>query len=218
MDGLPPEVAAVSENYHYGEDQSDTPGAPEETAQTALGDVVVWAIARPADVPYYMHPTWKGQGFCERPAILLQNVALVVPRAYAGPAQGSAPAPIGVAVASSNSNGTAEGGTGVTAEEQGVLAAYSEVFTLQMINTAWVPCTRPVINCTDPYDSGPCLLRAYAGINPDSNPAALAAGQAAAAQHRAAAGGGGGGGNYGVQVVLPAVLGAVGERKGGERS
>jgi hypothetical protein len=73
---------------------------------------------------------------------------------------------------------------------------YTGTFVVHYINSTWL-CQQPSAECARQPNSTAqkaCLLQAYTRINPD------AVGAAAAST-----------GNYGVQVVLPAVLGSVGE-------
>ena len=150
-------------------------------------------------------------GLCRKPAILLNNVEIAIPLGNALPAA-ALPAATG---------GPRPGNATVNA------------YTMKFMDSAWVECPRPITNCSRNGSQSPgslaeaiaqklplvapCLAAAYALVNPDNDPAAVAAAREAAAARGAAAGGGGvggaGGGNssYGVNVVLPAVLGSIGK-------
>lgn len=73
---------------------------------------------------------------------------------------------------------------------------YNGTFSVHYINSTWL-CQQPSAECARQANSTAqkaCLLQAYTRINPDVVGAAA-----------------GSGGSCGVQVVLPAVLGSVGE-------
>lgn len=75
---------------------------------------------------------------------------------------------------------------------------YNATLPVHYVNSTWL-CERPSSECAQQPNSTAqkaCLLQAYTRINPDVLAAAAA---------------GGSGGSYGVHVVLPAVLGSVGE-------
>jgi hypothetical protein len=82
---------------------------------------------------------------------------------------------------------------------------YNGTVPVRYVDSLWV-CGAPAAACAGLQDSAAvrtCLHAHYAAINPD----VLAAAAAAGAQ---------GSGSHGVRVVLPAVLGAVGEWRGAD--
>jgi hypothetical protein len=212
--------------------------APTQASQ--LLDAMNWAIPEPAGVPYYIHPSWHGIYLCNRGALLLEDVVMTPPVVTlpAAPGANSSGAPTQqqqqqqrghrrlaqqVAAPASPAPVVASPVTSTGATSDGT-------YTLIFNNSAWLPCHRPIRNCSNPQDSYGCVSGVYSlqGWDPDLDTAAVAAGaaqraaymeeqavkasQEAAEKGTAAAGGGGHGGtNTGVAVVLPAVLASVGE-------
>ena len=167
-------------------------------------------IVRPANVPYYTHPSWPGHGLCDLPAILLQDVGVE----HAGAFQPEQDHLSNSSTSSSSISSSSSPPIGNAAEVAGS-GMYSGTFTVHYNNSAWLPCDKPVMKCSVGNSSNACLAEAYVALNPDNDPAAIAAAQEAAANHAVAATETGGG-SHGVEVVLPAVLGSIGESQGDE--
>jgi hypothetical protein len=155
-------------------------------------------------------------GLCRKPAILLDNMEIAVPLMNAPPA---------AAAAGGNGNAPPPGARPIVAGS----------YTVSFKDSAWVECPAPVTSCSLSNQSqslgppgspaslvsrvaqvAPCLAAAYALLNPDNDPAAVAAAREELAARGAVAAGAAGGGDtggseaYGVSVVLPAVLGSIG--------
>lgn len=169
-----------------------------EVTPSTIDDAINWAIPEPTNTPYYFHPSWLGSGICNRAAALLLDFSTDIPAGGYPPSLPAAP----------GGNQTVQKGAGF-ADAMASQLASGGTFTYIAVKSAWVPCPRPLLNCSDVYNSYSCLMGAYQSRNPDKNPALLAAAQAQRDAVKGVAGGGGG--NYGVKVVLPAVLGTVGE-------
>ena len=189
---------------------------PPHLRSTSTLDAGDWVIAGRAvlgpDAPQPPKSTGIFQhtaGLCGKPAILLNNVEIAIPLGSAPPAAAQAAA--------------------IGGPRQG--NATTNAYTMKFMDSAWVECPSPVMHCSRNGSQSPgslaeaiaqklplvapCLAAAYALVNPDNDPAAVAAAREAAAARGAAAGAAGGalGGNssYGVNVVLPAVLGSIGK-------
>jgi hypothetical protein len=164
---------------------------------STIDDAINWAIPEPVSTPYYFHPSWLGSGICNRSAAQLLDFSTDIPASGYPPALPAAP----------GGNKTVQESAGF-ADATAAQLASGGTFTYIAVRTAWVQCPRPLLNCTDKYNSYSCLAGVYQSRNPDNDPALVAAAQQ---QRDAVKGVAGGGDNHGVKVVLPAVLGSVGE-------
>lgn len=139
--------------------------------------------------------------FCDQQLLLLVNFAYSDRFAWRDPAGSGTGAP--AAAAPDRTNATAQQQQQLPPAVTSRLGSgYTSSLPVRYINSTFV-CQQPSAACADAPSNGTrsaCLLAAYVRLDPD---AAAGAGGGAA--------GGAPGRNYGVSVVLPAVLASVGE-------
>lgn len=151
---------------------------------------------------------WPRNEFCDDQVVLLVDCAYNDRFAWTQPGAGTSPA---AAHAPTAGNADSVNATGQQQQQQQLPPAlierlgtgYNGSLPVRYINST-VVCQQPSAACASAPGGGgngtnnACLLAEYAALDPDA-----AAG--------AAAGGGDPGRNYGLSVILPAVLGSVGE-------
>jgi hypothetical protein len=148
-----------------------------------------------------VHFTWPGNTICNNSALLLRDYAAAVPFGWVAAA----------ANASANASGNAQQQQQQTAVYGGdvdkVNGSYAGSFLISYANCSLL-CQQPLTAAScpgvDPRNTAACIAAAYQQRDPDR---LLVPGAAAFAA--ANAGKQGTGGNYGLSVVLPAVLASV---------
>lgn len=192
-----------------------------------LGPAYAATLAAPADIPFYVYPSWPSSQLCSDtdiiPPILLKDYASDytpgwVDGAPVNASQQQQQQPLSNATADPQQQQQQHrplSGPMFGSDLDLTNGSFSGTVVIQYINSALI-C--PVLltpaqiaaGCTDPGRAVACQAAAYAAADPDRQ---MAPGAAAYEEAQVAGAVGGGGGNHGVQVVLPAVLASV----GGER-
>jgi hypothetical protein len=178
-----------------------------------MGPAFAATLAEPAFAPYYVHPTWPGTALCNETALILRDYATAEPYGWVAAADASN------AAANTSSNpqqqqqqqqqGAVYGGDVDT-----VNGSYAGSFIVHYANSSLL-CERPLTaaDCPglDPRNATACIAAAYLQRNPDRlqepGSAAYAAANAGQQQQQS-------GRNYGLSVVLPAVLASVLGKRG----
>jgi hypothetical protein len=197
--------AALVMNNRRLTDTDHTATLPFCCLRAGMGPAFAATLAEPAPVPYYVHFTWPGTALCNQSTLLLRDYATAVPYGW---------------VAAANATNGQAGGSGAdksTQQQQGAVygsdvdtvnGSYSGSFIISYSNCSLVcPQSLTAASCPgqDPRNATGCIAAAYQRRNPDRlldpGSAAFAAANVGRQQ--------GSGGNYGLSVVLPAVLASV---------
>jgi len=144
---------------------------------------------------------WPQHRYCQQQVLLLSDFAYSDRFSWTLPTNTTRAAALAATAAHSQSNTTTQQGYLPPALLQRLGPGYNGSLPVHYINSTWM-CEQPSAACTGQPTNGtgsPCLLAAYAELDPDAAATGPAAGSAGSSN------------NHGVSVVLPAVLGSVGK-------
>jgi hypothetical protein len=172
-----------------------------------MGPAFAATLAEPAFAPYYVHPTWPGTALCNESALILRDYAAAEPYGWVAAADASNAA-VNNSTPSNPQQQQQQQDAVYGGDVDTVNGSYAGSFIVHYANSSLL-CERllTAADCPglDPGNVTACIAAAYLQRDPDRlmEPGSAAYAAASAGQQQQS------GRNYGLSVVLPAVLASV---------